>query len=133
MKLPQLGQHFSAVGTENVPPNSRISCCDARKIPETRTGQLQKSLAFGLLQQAIYLGKGQQMRHMADRGKGLVVRLGCHLMHPTANGLPQRGGLGDLSRRVVGQGGEDEGAVLVQRAFSMVHACLGFARDRVSG
>ena len=71
------------------------------------------------------------MRHMADGGKGLVVGLGCHQVDARANGLPKRRGLLNLRRRVAGQWREDERAVLVQRAFGMVHPCLGFAGNRV--
>ena len=73
------------------------------------------------------------MRHMADGGKGLVVCLGRHVVDPAADGLPQRRGLRHLRWAVVGQGGEDEGPVLVQRGFGMVHTRLGFASDGVGG
>ncbi|NDC61488.1 MAG: prephenate dehydrogenase/arogenate dehydrogenase family protein, partial [Betaproteobacteria bacterium] len=67
---------------------SRVHCMTPEAHDQTfaAVSHVPHLLAFammnGLLQQAVHLGKGQQMRHMADRGKGLVMRLGCHAMHP---------------------------------------------------
>ena len=86
---------------------------------------------MGLLQQAVDLRKRQQMRHMAHGGKGLVVRFGRHAVNTAAQGLPQRRGGGDLRRRVVVQGRQDERPVLVERGVGVVHTGLCFASDGV--
>ena len=71
------------------------------------------------------------MRQVADCSKGLVVLIRAHVVNPAAQCLPQCCSLCDLLGRVVGQGREDEGAVLVKRSLGMVYTRLGFASDRV--
>ncbi len=128
-----LGQYLLGIGQENIAPNGRVASGNARKISETRACQLQKCRRLGLLQQAIHLGERQQMRHMAHGGESLVVRFGRHAVNPAAQGLPQRRGGGDLHRRVVVQGRQDECPVLVEPGVGMVHTGLGFASDGVGG
>ena len=84
----RLLQHLFAVGQQDVAPHRRVAGGDAGEVAKARSGQRQQVAPGRLAEHAAEVGKGQQVRQVADRGEGAVVVLGRHLQHLRADGRP---------------------------------------------
>jgi hypothetical protein len=92
-RLPERGdarRQRVAVGQEDLGPHVRIAGGDPRRVPESARRQLER----GRLDAARPVDQGarHQVRQVADRRHGPVVRLGIERGHPRAQCFPELGG-----------------------------------------
>ena len=80
----------SRLAMQDVAPHRRVAGGDAREVAKARAGQRQQVAPGRLAEHAAEVGEGQQVRQVADGGKGAVVVLGRHLQHLRADAPTRR-------------------------------------------
>ena len=74
-----LCQHFRPVRLKNVTPHFGVTGCNAGEITKAWPAQCEKVVGLHLRANAVHQRKCQQVRQVADGGKGSVVRFGRHV------------------------------------------------------
>ena len=129
----RLLQHLLAVGHQDVAPGLRVAGRDAREVAKTRAGQRQEVPTRRLVDHRAEVREGQQVRQVADGGKGGVMILGRHVQHLGADGRPdidcllRQGGVCLRQRR------QDDLAFAVEVRAGVLDARRFLAGDGVRG